>query len=137
MRAALPKLQQQLDQLRAAEEDARRKAAYDKAEVARSQLAAELRESYPALAGKLVDLLRRVAVLDGTIEQVNAGLPEGAQRLLGPELVARNLESSEMGYTFIPRLTKRVALPAFEFTLQQPFVWPAPEVPRVTTGRAA
>jgi hypothetical protein len=45
---ALSRLQQRLEQLRAAEEDARCRAAYEKAKAERDQLAAELAELYPA-----------------------------------------------------------------------------------------
>jgi len=52
--AVLPRLQQRLDELCAAEEDARCRAAYERVKGERDALAQELAELYPAFVDKLV-----------------------------------------------------------------------------------
>ena len=89
---ALSRLQLRLEQLRAAEEDARYRAAYEKAKAERDQLAAELAELYPAFTDKLANLLARIDDNDREIAYVNGRLPWDEIPLLVAELVARGLE---------------------------------------------
>ena len=79
---ALSRLQQRLEQLRAAEEDARCRAAYEKAKAERDQLAAEPAELYPAFTDKLANLLARIDDNDREIEYVNGRLPSDASPFL-------------------------------------------------------
>ena len=79
LQAAVTRLQERLNELRAQEEDARRWAAYRKAEAERDKLAAELAEVYPAFAERLAALLPRIATNDREIDHINAhALPSGS-----------------------------------------------------------
>jgi hypothetical protein len=134
LNAALPRLRRRIEELKAEAVDAERRARFELVRAERDALVGELRAVYPQLAAQLVDLMARVAANDREIEQVNGALPSDAGSLRGAELIARGLQSFEIDVHFIPRLTTRVALPAFSFTPQQPFIWPPPPPP---TERAA
>jgi hypothetical protein len=125
LQAALPRLQERLKELRAAEEDARRWVAYKKAEAERDKLAEELARVYPPIAEKLADLLTRIAASDVQIEHIiNCALPSGAERLRVAELVARGLSSfTPKLYVDVPRITKELRLPAFKYPGER-YVWP-------------
>ena len=77
MQEAVRRLGERLREVKAQEEEARRRSAYDAALVERDKLAAELTEVYPPLAAKLADPAARVAANDATIECVNQKLPDG------------------------------------------------------------
>jgi hypothetical protein len=125
LQAALIQLKTRLDALRVAEEDARRQAAYEKAEAERDLLSKELAELYPGFATKLSDLLSRVEASNHEIEYLNIhALPTGAQPLLSAELVARQMEGWTVNGLDAPRLTSSVRLPAFERTPHAPWLWP-------------
>ena len=67
LQAALGKLRERPAELNDQEENARRRLAYDKAEVVGDELANELAALYPAFAQKLVELLARVVANDRKI----------------------------------------------------------------------
>ena len=79
LQAAMPRLQERLEKLRAAEEDARRWAAYEKAKAERDKLAEELARVYPPIVDQLVDLATRLAANDKALEACNRhARPAGA-----------------------------------------------------------
>ena len=122
---AVPRLQQRLKQLLAAEEDARRRVAYDRAKAERDKLAAELAEIYPAFERQLGDLLPRIEANDQRIERINAHLPKGAKPLRVSELAARELTNFIVdGIERVPRVTTDLRLPAFRFDKFDPYSWP-------------
>ena len=91
--AAVSRLRDRLAELRTAEEDNRRRAAYEEARAERDELAAEFARVYPPLAAQLADLLGRLRASDDRIEYINAhALPRGCRPLLVAELVARGLD---------------------------------------------
>jgi chromosome segregation ATPase len=125
MRTALLKLQERLNSLRAHEEDARRRAIYEKAKANRDALAAELQEVYPSLAERLADLADRVAASDREIEQVNTrSRPMSAETLISAELTARGIAGFVNSGGDVPRIATALRLPAFKFNPHQPFTWP-------------
>jgi len=70
---------------------------------------------------------RRVAANDRELEHIDAfALPSGAEPLRLAELVARGLPSfvAGDGVSNIPRITRRVRLPAFEFDAMRAYSWP-------------
>jgi hypothetical protein len=125
LQSAVTRLREQLPKVRAEEEDQRRWLAYQKAEVERDKLAAELADTYPALAKQLSDILTRIEANDRAIERINAhALPNGAKAIHVAELVARGLGSFRVdGIHNIPRITEKLRLPAFKFDKFDPFTW--------------
>jgi Rad3-related DNA helicase len=122
---AVSRLRDRLAELRTAEEDDRRRAAYEEARAERDELAAELARVYPPLAAQLADLLARLRASDDRIEHMNAhALPRGCGPLLVAELVARNFDGWVRNSVDIPRIVRRVQLPAFEYDIHAPYVWP-------------
>jgi len=114
---------QQVREVKAQEEQAHRRSAYD-ALTERDKLAAELAEVYPPLAAKLADLAARVAVNDAAIERVNQKLPDGATWMASAELIARDLESFFDGPSNIPSISQHMRLPAFQYAGLDPYTWP-------------
>ena len=122
---AVSRLRERLTEVQAAEEDDRRRAAYEEARAERDELAAELARVYPPLAAQLADLLGRLRASDDRIEYMNAhALPRGCGPLLVAELVARELDSFVRELVDIPRIVRRVQLPAFEYDIHAPYAWP-------------
>jgi hypothetical protein len=72
LQAAVSRLRERHTQLQAAEEDDRRRTAYEEARAERDELAAELARVYPPLADQLADLLERLRESDARIEHINA-----------------------------------------------------------------
>jgi hypothetical protein len=65
---------------------------YDKAKTERDKLAAELADTYPAIARQLSELLTRIAANAREIEYINThALPSDGERLFVAELVAPGL----------------------------------------------
>ncbi len=88
-------------------------------------VAAEFARVYPPLAAQLADLLGRLRASDDRIERMNAhALPRGCGPLLVAELVARELDSFVRNSVDIPRIVRRVQLPAFEYDIHAPYAWP-------------
>ena len=122
---AVSQLRERLTQVQAAEEDDRRRAAYEEARAERDELAAELARVYPPLAAQLADLLARLRTSDDRIEYINThALPRGCGPLLVAELVARGLDGFVRELVDIPRIVRRVQLPAFEYDIHAPYAWP-------------
>jgi len=114
---------QQVREVKAQEEQAHRRSAYD-ALTERDKLAAELAEVYPPVGAKLADLAARVAANDAVIERVNQKLPDGATWIAGAELIARQLKSFFDGPSNIPHITLHMRLPAFKYSGLDPYTWP-------------
>jgi hypothetical protein len=128
LQAAVTKLRERLEQVKAQEEDERRRLAYEKAKADRDRLAEELARVYPPIAAQLADLLTRIDANDREIEHINAhALPSGAERLLVAELVARGLEGFVKNSMSIPQITKQLRLPPFKFNVHEPYAWPRPQ----------
>ena len=124
-RPAVSRLRERLTEVQAAEEDDRRRAAYEEARAERDELATELARVYPPLAAQLADLLGRLRASDDRIEYINAhALPRGCGPLLVAELVARELDGFVRDSVNIPRIVRRVQLPAFEYDIHAPYAWP-------------
>jgi hypothetical protein len=51
-------------------------------------------------------------------------LPRGCVPLLVAELVARGLDGFVQNSVDVPRIVRRVQLPAFEYDAHHPYVWP-------------
>jgi chromosome segregation ATPase len=122
---AVRRLGERLREVKAQEEHARRRAAYDAALAERDQLAAELAEVYPPLAEKLADLASRIARNDTEVERVNRRLPDGATWLADAEMIAREVRSFNDVSANIPRITARLRLPAFRYSGLDPYIWPS------------
>ena len=125
MQVAVTKLGERLRELKAQEEDQRRWVAYEKAKAERDRLAAELKEVYPAFAARVADLAGRIEANDREINESNTrARPRGAEWLAGAEMVARGLKGFVDGTADVPRITRDLRLPAFEYDRQAPTVWP-------------
>jgi hypothetical protein len=133
LQAAATRLRERLTKVQAAEEDDRRRAASEEARAERDELAAELARVYPPLAAQLADLLGRLRASDDRIEHMNAhALPRGCGPMLVAELVARSLDGWTQNWIDIPRIVRRVQLPAFEYDAHHPYVWPRSSSPNFT-----
>ena len=124
MHEAVRRLGARLREVKAEEEQARRRAVYDAALVERDKLAAELAEVYPPLAEKLADLVARIAANDAVLERVNQKLPDGKKWLANAELIARQLSSFFDGTADVPRIANHMRLPAFRYAPLDPYTWP-------------
>ena len=121
LQAAVSRLRER----QAVEEENRRRAAYEEAPAERDELAAELAQVYPQLVAQLADLLGGLRASDDRIEYMNAhALPRGCGPLLVAELVARKLDCFARDSVDIPRIARRVQLPAFEYDAHHPYAWP-------------
>jgi hypothetical protein len=92
----------------AAEEDARRWVAYERAKAERDKLVEELARVYPPIADQLADLAARLATNDAQLEIANRhARPAGAEHLRSAEEIARALTRGfgVLG-TEIPRITR-------------------------------
>jgi len=125
MQVAVLRLKDRLKEIKALEEDQRRRIIYDKAKAERDRLAAELKAIYPGIESQLGQLITKIEANDREIEFVNAhGLPTGAERLRSAELVARGLESWRLNQAEVSRITWELCLPAFEHDPHRPYAWP-------------
>jgi hypothetical protein len=125
LQATVSRLRERLMEVQGAEEDDRHRAAYEEARAERDELATELARVYPPLAAQLADLLGRLRASDDRIEQMNAhALPRGFGPLLVAELVARGLDGFVQNSGNVPRIVRRVQLPAFQYDMHAPYAWP-------------
>jgi len=125
LQTATTRLRERLHEVRAQEEDHRRRLAYDEARAERDELATELTRVYPPMEAQLADLLIRIKACDERIERINdRGLPSGAERLLVAELVARGLPGFVQNSVDVTLITKQLRLPAFRYSQFDPFAWP-------------
>jgi len=123
LRAALPRLQERLQQIQAAEYAARWEAEFEQVEGRRNELAQEFAATYPRFAAQLVELFSRAEAVDKEVSRVNGSAPAGEhRRLLGVELSARGLD----GFTRDePSIARAVQLPDFERSAV--LAWPPPK----------
>jgi hypothetical protein len=124
MQVAVTKLDVRLAELRAQEENHRRRATYEQVKTKRDKLAAELIDKYPAIERQLVDLFARLDANDKEVNYLNTRLPTNTERLRLAELVARGLPGLVKNGTQIERMTELLALPAFEYSALHPLAWP-------------
>jgi hypothetical protein len=125
LRVAAPRLAERLRELEAAEENQRRRAAYDEVMAERDRLADELRRVYPPVAAQLSDLLARIEANDRDVEFINANaLPRGVNRLLVAELVERDLPGFVANARETPRIVGQARLPTFAPSEFEPYAWP-------------
>jgi len=125
LQVAAKRLGERLREVRADEEDQRRRIAYKKAKAERDKLAAELKAIYPPIEAQFRDLMTRIDANDKQIEYINAHvLPRGAERLLVAELVARGLMGFVENSVEAVRIIRDLRLPAFRFDQHDPYSWP-------------
>jgi chromosome segregation ATPase len=125
LQEAVRRLGDRLREVKAQEEQARRRAAYDVALAERDKLATELAEVYPSLAAKLADLASRIATNDAEIERVNQRRPDGAAWIAGVEMIARQIQNfNDVTAAAPPRITTGLRLPAFKCAGLDPYTWP-------------
>lgn len=125
MQTAVTKLGERLRELKGHEEQQRRRLAYERAKAERDKLVGELREVYPALATRLADLAARVDANDREVENINArARPDGAEWLAGAEMVARDINGFNVSTANVPRITRDLRLPAFEYRAGDDYAWP-------------
>jgi len=120
LRAALPKLQQQLAATRAAEEAARWSAEYRRVRAmveAEEKRFAECRD----LMAQLAERFASARAIDEEVHRVNASSPPGSMHLYGIELTARELQSFS---TYTPSIIERAVLQTWEPGGRQ--LWPPP-----------
>lgn len=80
---------------------------------------------YPAAAASLADLAGRIEANDREIENSNPrARPSGAEWLAGAEMLARGLKGFVDGTADVPRITRDLRLPAFEYNRQALNIWP-------------
>jgi hypothetical protein len=125
IQVAVRRLKERLREVKALEEDQRRRIGYEKAKAERDKLAAELKASYPEIESRLGPLIAEVEANDRMIEYINSqALPRDAERLRSAELVAREVEAWRVNQTEVIRITRELCLPAFQHDPHRPYAWP-------------
>jgi DNA repair exonuclease SbcCD ATPase subunit len=125
MQAAVTRLKERLLEVKALEENERRRIAYDKVKAERDLLAQELKAIYPRIESQLGQLIPRIEANDREIDYINGqALPMDAERLQSAELIARDLESWRVIQTDVVRFTRELCLPAFKHDPHRPYAWP-------------
>src|SRR5262249_3357413 len=125
LQIAVTRLKERLREIKASEENERRRIIYDKAKAERDRLAAELKASYPGIENQLGQLITKIEANDQEIEFVAAhGLPTGAERLRSAELIAREIEAWRVNQAEVVRITRELCLPAFKHDPHRPYAWP-------------
>jgi hypothetical protein len=123
LRTVLPRLQERLQQVQAAEYAARWEADFEEVEGRRNEMAQEYVATYPRLVAQLVDLFERIEAVDKEASRINGSAPSCEQRRLRQvELVARGFEAFSRSD---PAITKIVQLPDWENSSRM--VWPPPQ----------
>ena len=112
LEVAIDRLQGRLGAAKQAEQLASDIAAYDAVKAERDALAAEFRDQYPALAGKVIDLLERVTASEKKIHAINNKLSSGRPWLNPTEAEARKCAANYGGGNL--QITKTIELPAFD-----------------------
>lgn len=122
LRKLLPRLQQKLHQVAAAEERARWLADYERVKVKIDQAAKKFAE-YPELAARLIEIFREAEAVDQEVSRVDGSAPAGEhRRLRGVELIARGLESFTRDS---PSIAETVQLPDWQDSNRM--TWPPPQ----------
>jgi hypothetical protein len=125
LQVAVARLGERLREVMLQEKNERWLIAYEKARSERDGLAAKLKATYPTIEVQLAELLAQIEMNDREIEAINSrALPDGAERLLVAELVARDLKGFASNSGDVPRITKTLRLPAFRFDRHGPYAWP-------------
>jgi hypothetical protein len=123
--AALGRLRQRQHELTLSEDDARRRARYERLQAQRDQLAAELASLYPEFAAKMGALLPQLQRNNAEIAVINRSLPRGASPLRCAELVARSLPAFQIGIRSYPSIVDSLVLPQFTpGDSAYPYHWP-------------
>jgi predicted transcriptional regulator len=118
----LPRLQERLQQIQAAEYAARWEADFEQVEGRRNELVQEYAATYPRLVAQLVDLFERIEAADKEVSRINGSAPDGEnRRLRGVELTARGLASFTVAN---PSIASGVQLPELERSAVM--AWPRP-----------
>jgi hypothetical protein len=124
LRTLLPRLQRRHDEAQQNEYLEKWYADYIAIEAERDALAAELRELYPSLAAKVVDLLTRIEANDAEISKLHQARPAGMRRhLRSAELEARNLDAFSRS---APSIVTQLQLPPWDET--DAVKWPPPRL---------
>jgi len=110
LRASLPKLQERLVEVLNAEDIERWTASYKRAKVKRDATAQRFLR-YRELAIEMAAILQEAAAVAEEVTAVNIASPPGGGHLLGPELVARGLQSFSRD---APSIIEKTALPSWE-----------------------
>jgi predicted transcriptional regulator len=122
LRAVLPRLQERLAEVQAAEYAARWEPDFEQIMARRDELADEYAAMYPKLVDQLIDFFHRTEAVDKEVSRINGSAPNGEyRRLLGVELTARDLERFT---TANPSITEQLRLPAFDRSAE--LAWPTP-----------
>jgi hypothetical protein len=127
MRAALPKLREQLEVSRSREYEAAWLEDFKRVEGEVDALAAELTEAYTQTVARLTDILERIPALDAQVADVNSRAPPGVRdRLLGVERTARHVDG--FGINGLAELRTELKLPKFKSDGDRyQFAWPPPQ----------
>jgi predicted transcriptional regulator len=121
----LPRLQERLQQIQAAEYAARWEADFEQVEGRRNELVQEYAATYPRLVAQLVDLFERIEVADKEVSRINGSAPSCEHRRLRQvELVARGLEAFSRS---APAISKTVQL--CDWADSERLIWPPRELP--------
>ena len=126
LQAATVRLRDRHRAVAAKEEDARRRIEYERVMLERDKLAEELKQKYPEIVTRLVELLTRIDGCNREIVHINSKLPDGGSRVLEPELVARNLKGFLLG-TAAVSIIEGTKLPNFVSDVHVPYLWPQSE----------
>jgi hypothetical protein len=110
--------------VRAAEENQRRQLVYDRAILVRDKLAEELAQIFPPIVAQLAELMSRIDASDREIAYINSNrLPEGTERILGAELIARGMLGFVSNGVEALSIIRELRLPAFHFDPHAPYNW--------------
>jgi hypothetical protein len=132
LQAALPRLQQQLNQAREREYTAAWRVDFERVEAKRDALVEKLREEYLAAVAKLIDILSRIPAIDKDVDRINGSAPPGvSDRLLGVEQKARGVKGFGVSGAWEPNgllsLAADLKLPKFEADGNRyQYSWPPP-----------
>jgi hypothetical protein len=121
LEAAVPRLYSRYQHVRQAEHDAHCEREAARLKPLRDAAAAELRELYPTMAGKLLDLFTRIGEIDNDLRKLNRSWSKGTLRLV--EAMARGFDNEVYGSSVL----KDSRLPAWEIgarALWPPYVEP-------------
>jgi hypothetical protein len=125
LQAALPRLQQRLREVEAAEYAAKCEPDFQQVQAKRDELATELASIYPNMVEQLIDLLRRIEDCDRECSRIDGSAPYGENRRLRKvELEARDLKAFTVTH---PSITEQLKLPDWKDS--EKLAWPPPQLP--------
>jgi len=131
LRSVLPRLQERLQQIQAAEYAARWEADFEQVEARRNELVQEYAATYPRLVAQLVDLFERIEAVDKEASRINGSAPSCEHRRLRQvELVARGLEAFSRS---APAISKTVQI--CDWADSERLIWP-PQQPSMAAAFA-